>query len=96
MCIRDRAWETMLSGGFYLSNYIPEEDDITDIRKIIEVGKDVIMFYDKEDLIEKIHYYLEHEDERSEMIQRGRKAALENMTFDILMERTLSEIAKRV
>lgn len=91
-----RAWETMLSGGFYLSNYIPEEDDITDIRKIIEVGKDVIMFYDKEDLIEKIHYYLEHEDERSEMIQRGRKAALENMTFDILMERTLSEIAKRV
>ena len=87
-----RAWETMLSGGFYLSNYIPEEEDITDIRKIIQIDKDVIMFYNKEDLLEKIRYYLTHEEERQEMIQRGRKAALENMTYDILMERTLMKV----
>ncbi len=91
-----RAWETMLSGGFYLSNYIPEEDDVTDIRKIIEVGKDVIMFYNKEDLIQKLHYYLDYEDERQAMIELGRKAALENMTFDILMKRSLSEVANRL
>lgn len=91
-----RAWETMLSGGFYLSNYIPEEDDVTDIRKIIEVDKDVVMFYGKDDLIEKIRYYLEHEQERKIMIERGRKAALEKMTFEKLMKRTLSEIAKRL
>lgn len=91
-----RAWETMLSGGFYLSNYIPEEDDVTDIRKIIEVDKDVIMFYGKDDLIEKIRYYLEHEQERQIMIERGRKAALEKMTFEKLMKRALSEIAKRL
>lgn len=91
-----RAWETMLSGGFYMSNYIPPEFDVTDIRKIIEVDKDVVMFYNKEDFIQKIHYYLEHEKERQEMIRRGRKAALEKMTFDKLMERTLDEVAKRL
>lgn len=91
-----RAWETMLSGGFYLSNYIPEEDDITDIRKIITVGEDVIMFYDKEDLVNKLHYYLEHEEERQLMIEKGRTASLEKMTFESLLKRVLNEIAERI
>lgn len=86
----------MLSGAFYLSNYIPEENDDVDIRKIIEVGKDVIMFYNREDLIEKLHYYLGHEDERQEMIKRGREAALEKMTYDVLMKRVLKEVAERL
>lgn len=90
-----RAWETMLSGGFYMSNYIPQEDDVTDIRKIITPGKDVVMFYDKEDLVKKLHYYLEHESEREKMARRGRVVALEKMTFDKLMQKTIAEIAKR-
>lgn len=91
-----RVWETMLSGGFYLSNYIPEEDDAVDIRKIIEVDKDVVMFYDRDDLIKKLHYYLEHEEERQEMIKRGREAALAKMTYDSLMKRVLKEVAERL
>lgn len=91
-----RAWETMLSGGFYLSNYIPPEADITDIRKIVEVDKDVIMFFDREDLIQKLHYYLEHEEERKRMAAQGRKVALEKMTFGRLMEKMLKEIADRL
>lgn len=91
-----RVWESMLSGAFYMSNYIPESEDVTDIRRIIEVGQDVIMFYNKQDLIEKLHYYLDHEDERRKMIERGRKAALEHMTYDALMQRTLKEVAERL
>ena len=91
-----RAWETMLSGGFYMSNYIPPESDVTDIRKIIEVGQDVVMFYGKEDLIQKIRYYLTEEEERTKMAERGRKAALEKMTFDILMERVINEVGTRL
>lgn len=90
-----RAWETMLSGGFYLSNYIPQEEDITDIRRIIE-KQDFVMFHDKKELIEKIHYYLEHEEERQQMIQCGRKAALEKMTYDGLMKRVLDTVAERL
>lgn len=91
-----RAWESMLSGAFYLSNYIPPEEDVTDIRQIIEVNKDVVMFYNKEDFIEKLHFYLQHEQERQEMIAKGRAAALEKMTFDSLMKRVLDTVAERL
>ncbi len=89
-----RAWESMLSGAFYLSNYIPPEDDITDIRKIVKENEELIMFYDKEDLLRKVDYYLNHEEERKRMAEIGRKAALERMTFDKLMEKVIEEIPK--
>ena len=91
-----RSMETLLSGGFYLANYIPLEFDFTDLRKLVEIDKDVIMFYNKEDLIEKLHYYLGHEEERQMMIARGRKVALEKLTNDALMKRVLKEVAERL
>lgn len=83
-----RAWETMLSGGFYLCNYIPPEGDAIDIRKIIKEDE-VVLFNGREDLIKKINFYLNHEDERQKMIKIGREVALKTMTFDVLMERII-------
>lgn len=91
-----RAWEAMLSGAFYMSNYIPPEEDLVDIRKIMEVDEELVMFRDKEDLLRKVGYYLEHGEARQEMARRGREAALERMTYDILMERVLKEVAERM
>lgn len=91
-----RAWETMLSGGFYLSNYIPPEHDAVDIRKIMELETEVAVFYDREDLLRKVSYYLCHEQERQRMIEIGRKAALERMTYDVLMKRVIAETGKRL
>lgn len=88
-----RAWESMLSGGFYMANYIPEEDDISDMRKILQEDE-YVMFYDKDDFLAKIKYYLEHEDERLKMIEIGRKCALERMTFEVLMKKTVKNIAE--
>lgn len=89
-----RAWEAMLSGAFYMSNYIPPNEDVTDIRKIIKEQEEVVMFYDREDMLTKVGYYLQHEDERRKMAEIGRNAALERMTFDRLMDRVLKEIPK--
>ena len=83
-----RAWESMLSGAFYLSNYIPEENDICDIRKMIPEGS-FEMFRSKEELIDKLSFYLENDEERQKMAEKGRKAALETMTFDALMDKLL-------
>lgn len=91
-----RVWETMLSGGFYLGNYVPPEDDYTDIRRILTVGEEMVMFDGRKDLLSKVRHYLAHEDERQEMIRRGRKAALERMTYDQLMKRLLEKLAERV
>lgn len=91
-----RTWECMLSGGFYISNYIPADADITDIRKILKLDEDVICFKNKEDLLQKINYYLSHEKERKIMIKRGREIALEKMTFNKLMKKVLNELAEGV
>ena len=91
-----RAWETMLSGGFYLSNYIPPEHDAVDIRKIMEPETEVAFFYDREDLLQKVSYYLHHEQERQRMIQTGRNAALERMTYDVMMKRVVAKAGERM
>ena len=87
-----RAWESMLSGAFYMSNYIPPEEDVTDIRKVIKENEEVVMFYDRADLLQKVDYYLSHEEERQRMAEVGHKTAQEKMTFDRLMEKVLAEV----
>ncbi|WP_026498557.1 glycosyltransferase family protein [Butyrivibrio sp. WCD2001] len=90
-----RAWESMFSGAFYLSNYIPKGDDLVDINLIMPEGT-VEFFEDKEELIEKIRYYLEHEDERKKMAEIGRGEALKRMTFDALMEKVIGLLPEYV
>lgn len=90
-----RAWESMLSGAFYMSNYIPPEEDAVDIRMILE-PEDFVMFYGKEDLLNKIDFYLHHEEERQKMIVKGREKALQKMTFDITMKNMLDALKKRL
>lgn len=91
-----RAWESMLSGAFYISNYIPPEVDFVDIRKIMKVDEELIMFYGKEDFLSKVEYYLTHEEKRLQMAEIGYKAASERMTYDILVKKVMEELPKRL
>ncbi len=91
-----RAWESMLSGAFYLSNYIPPQEDAVDIRAILKEGEEFVMFRDREDFLQKVEYYLTHEDERLRMLEIGRKAALERMTFDGLIRKALRELPEKL
>lgn len=86
-----RAWESMLSGAFYMANYIPEENDAADIRKILK-KEDFVMFHDREDLIQKVQFYLKHDSEREQMAEFGRQKALECMTFSNLMKRMINKL----
>ena len=91
-----RAWESMLSGAFYMSNYIPPEEDCIDIRMIMKADEEVVMFYDKQDFLNKVEYYLSHEEERNRMAPIGQKVALERMTYDSLMKKVLKEVPERL
>lgn len=90
-----RAWESMLSGAFFLCNWIPPDEDGVDIRKILD-PEDFVMFNGKKDLLQKVNYYLTNEEERQKMIKRGKKAALEKMTFDVTFERMMKVIRERL
>lgn len=71
-----RAFEILGSGGFLLSNY---QADFADCY--ID-GEDFVAYADKEDMLNKIEYYLSHEKERQEIAANGLKRTLENHTYE--------------
>ncbi len=70
-----RALDIMGCGGFLLSNYQKE------LGEYFREGTEMVMFYDLDDCIEKIGYYLEHEEERKSIASAGRRAVAERFGF---------------
>lgn len=63
--IPQRAFDIMGSGGFLLSNY---QNDFLDF---FTPGEDFIFYESKADLLDKIDYYLTHEEERLQISKSG-------------------------
>lgn len=60
-----RAFDIMGSGGFLLSNY--QEDFLENFTP----GEDFVCYESEQDLLQKIDYYLTHEDERQAIAKNG-------------------------
>lgn len=60
-----RIWDILGSGGFLITNFQPE------LPMFFENGKEVVYFEDKQDLLKKVKYYLEHEEERRAIAQNA-------------------------
>lgn len=56
--IPQRVWDILAVGGFCLTNYQPE------LEEYFEIGRDLEVYHNLEELMEKTRYYLEHEEER--------------------------------
>lgn len=75
MQIRLRDFEVPMSGGFYMTEYFEELEDF------FEIGKEIVCYKDKDDLVEKIKYYLAHDQEREKIAQAGRERCLRDHTW---------------
>jgi len=73
--VRLRDFEVPMSGGFYLVEYLPE------LEKFYEIGKEIVCFNGKEDLLEKIRYYLSHPEEREQIRLAGYGRAQQDHTW---------------
>lgn len=60
-----RCLDIMGAGGFLLSNYQPE------LAEYFIPNEDFVYFESEQDLMDKIQYYLEHEDERKQIAYNG-------------------------
>lgn len=60
-----RAFDIMGSGGFLLTNYQ------ADFADCYIAGEDFAYYESQNDLLDKINYYLTHEDERAEIAKNG-------------------------
>ncbi|MCF8054658.1 MAG: glycosyltransferase [Deltaproteobacteria bacterium] len=67
--MKGRIAEIALCGGFVLSDYA------SGMEEVFEIDKEIVVFSSKEEMLEKIKYYIDHDDEREEIAARGYERA---------------------
>jgi spore maturation protein CgeB len=70
-----RVYEALACGAFLLC------DDQPDVRALFEDGRDLVIFRNLSDLRAKVRYFLDHEQERSQIAERGRQHVLARHTY---------------
>ena len=88
--IQGRVFETTLSGSFLLTEYIPG------IEKWFEIGNEIVCFYNVDDAVEKINYYLQNDIERERIALNGYKKAHQNYTGPIILEDVIKFVEKDI
>lgn len=78
-----RCLDIMGSGGFLLSDPQPE------LCSLFEPGRDFVCFEDEADMLDKIGYYLQHEEERMEIAINGWKRIHEQFECKVQFEKIL-------
>lgn len=73
--IPQRVWDIMAVGGFCLTNYQAELEDY------FEIGRDIEVFHNLGELMEKIEYYLNHEEARVRIAINGYKKVRKYHTY---------------
>ncbi len=73
--INVRAFEAAAAGAFQMIDWRPA------LFHLFDIGKEIVAFKNKEDLLEKIEHYLPREAERLEIAARGMKRAHADHTY---------------
>lgn len=71
-----RVLDIMACGGFVLSNWQPE------ITEYFEEGAEIITFRSLEECMDKVQYYLSHEEERRQIAAAGRRKVKEKFSYE--------------
>lgn len=79
-----RIFDIMSVGGFVLSNWQPE------IEELFEEGKEIVTFKTPEEMLEKVDYYLHHEEERLQVAVNGYRKVKECYTFEHQLQKIIS------
>ncbi|MBN2570312.1 MAG: glycosyltransferase [Deltaproteobacteria bacterium] len=81
-----KVFEAMACGAFVVC------DRQRDVFDLFTDGKHLVGLDDSRDLVEKIKYFLEHEDQRLEIARQGREEVIHSHTYVNRLSKLLSEI----
>lgn len=79
-----RAFDIMASGGFLLSNYQEE------LVEYFTNEEDMVIYESVEDALDKIDFYLSHEELRCKIAENGRRKTLKEHSLQECMEKILN------
>jgi spore maturation protein CgeB len=74
--IKARTFEVPACGGFLLTG-MPDDD----LSEYYEIGKEVEVFRDRDELIKKCRYYLDHDSERQNIAKAGYERTIREHTY---------------
>jgi len=74
--IKSRNFEIPATGGFLLTG------DADNLKDYYVDGKEIVIFQNKEDLLEKCKYYLEHRDEREAIAKAGLARTIKDHSYE--------------
>jgi len=74
--IKGRHFEIPSCGGFQLSYYVEG------LEHCYEIGKEIAIYTNIDDLVEKTRYYLSHDNERKKIADAGYKRAINEHTYE--------------
>lgn len=73
---------------------------ITDMRKdlssIFKIGEEIVVYNSAEELIEKVEYYLSHEEERKKIAKAGQERTLRDHAWENRMKKLLEYVQKYI
>lgn len=85
----DRVWNSLAAGGAVLFHqFVPMMEELNGLKD----GVHLVIWRTYKELVEKIKYYLEHEDERKKIAYEGTKYVRENHSFDNRVQELMSLI----
>lgn len=84
--ISNRVFDVTASGGFLISDYMPEIEQF--------YGNTIPMFKTKEELSKLIDYYLSHPKERKQKAVAAQKITLNHFTNQIIAQKIISALTK--
>jgi O-antigen biosynthesis protein len=82
--INMRVFETLSTGSFLLTNWIPTLGDL------FEDGKHLVSYKTLDEMVEKAKYYLEHDDDRELIARTGHEEFIAKHTYKHRVETILS------
>ncbi len=84
--ISNRIFDVTACGGFVISDYIKEVEDI--------YGDSIAMYKNEEEFVKLVEYYLSHPDERMEKAKRAHEITVKNFSAEVGIK-NMSEILRK-
>lgn len=94
--LHERNFEILACGGFPIVKYVKPEngEDIDYISNYFRENEEIVLFYNKDDLLNKVQYYLDNPVERERISENGRNVVIRDFSSVAIAGKTMDIIKK--
>ncbi len=86
--VPQRVLDVMAAGGFMLSNYQEE------LEEMFVPGEEIVLYHNEQELLEKIAYYLAHDEEREQIAHKGQEKVLREYNYQVEITKAFQYVHK--